>query len=224
MEKIIDRIRKLLALASNNPSEAEREAALSKAHQMLIAHNLQMQDVQGTPEEMDVYSLHVPYSSSPWSRTIVNAIAQLYFCKFVFMKHGGNRSYTAQFIGMRSDADVARMVAESILNSVKRQGIIAARTTGGSEASFKSAAATSIYWRCDKLKKEAQQSATATPGTALVVQSLYTQRAKEAEAFAARRFGELKTPKTKLRVKGDEAGRMGRDFGNSVPLTALVKK
>ena len=42
-EKIIERIRKLLALAGNNPNEAEAALAMEKAQAELALHNLSMQ-------------------------------------------------------------------------------------------------------------------------------------------------------------------------------------
>ena len=41
-KNIISKIEKLLALAGNNPSEAEAQAALLKAQQLMAEHNLDM--------------------------------------------------------------------------------------------------------------------------------------------------------------------------------------
>jgi hypothetical protein len=219
MEKIVERVRKLLALAGNNPSEAEREAALRKAHAILLEHNLQMHDVIEKVETMDAYDMLVKYPST-WSRVISNAIANLYFCKFVYTKTG--RSYVAHFIGMRVDAEIAQMVASNIIESVAREAVYHARVTGGSVASFKNGAASSIYWRCEKMRKEAE--ADPVPGTALVVQSLYKTRAAQAEDFSQNKFGKLKTSKRQMRVTADESGRAGANFAQKVSLTPKVRQ
>lgn len=219
MNKVIERIRKLLALAGNNPSEAEREAALSKAHALLLEHNLQMHDVAEKVETMDAYDMIVKHPST-WSRVVSKAIAELYFCKFVYTKTG--RSYTAHFVGMRVDAEVAKMVANNVITSVAYQAQIVARQTGGSVASFKNGAAAAIYWRCEKLRREAEQ-ANAVPGTALVVQSLYKTRAEQAQEWVRHRWGYLGNSKRKLNVRNDEAGQRGAAFGRSINITPQVR-
>jgi len=44
---IIERIRKLLALAADNPNEGERETALGIAQRLMLEHGLGVQDVEG---------------------------------------------------------------------------------------------------------------------------------------------------------------------------------
>lgn len=220
MDKIIDKIRKLLALAANNPSEGERDAAMRKAHQLLVDHNLQMQDVQVTSETINVYVHNMNSRATPWARTITDAIAKLYFCKFVYSVN--NKKLRANFVGMRVDAEIARMVAENILDSVRRESVIYGATTGGSPGSFRNGAAATVYHRAMQMMRDAAPDKA--PGTALVVQSLYKQRAAEAEAFAANYWRGLKKPKSKLNVRHDEAGRAGAAFAQTVSLTANIKK
>jgi len=52
-EKLAERIRKLLALAGNNPSEAEAAMAMERASALLAEHNLTMAEVEtlGTDDE-----------------------------------------------------------------------------------------------------------------------------------------------------------------------------
>lgn len=221
MEKVIERIRKLLALAGNNDNAAERESALNKAHQLLLEYNLDMTQVADKIEEVEAFNRSMGFNPSPWIRTIVNSIAELYFCKFVWTRTGA-KSFKATFVGMRVDAEIAQMVSESILKSVMREAHAHSRITGGSVASFKGGAAAKIYHRCRKLIDEAQLDKQ--PGTALVVQSLYKTRAQESQDWINRNMGELKKPKTKLILRGDEAGQAGARFGDTVSLTAHIKK
>jgi hypothetical protein len=221
MEKIIDKIRKLLALAGNNDSGAEREAALNKAHQLLLQHNLDMSQVADKVEEVSAFNNAMGFNPSPWIRTIVNSIAELYFCKFVWTRTGP-KSFKATFVGMRVDAEIAQMVSESLVKSVMREAHAHNRITGGSVASFKSGAAAKIYYRCRKLIDEA--AIDSQPGTALVVQSLYKTRAQEADDWMKAHMGELKKPRSRLILRGDEAGQAGARFGETVSLTAQVKK
>ena len=67
---IIDRIRKLLALAdaSRNPNEAEAEAAMRMATRLLSQNNLDLSDVQSSdhdPNNQPVGEHPVPCSRAP---------------------------------------------------------------------------------------------------------------------------------------------------------------
>jgi hypothetical protein len=150
---------------------------------------------------------------------ITNAIAQLYFCKFIY--HVDNGKLRATFVGMRVDAEIARMVAENILDSIRRESVIYGNTTGGSPGSFRNGAAATVYHRAMQMMREAAPDKA--PGTALVVQSLYKTRAAEAEDWLKRNVGPLKTPKSKLNVRNDEAGQAGAAFARTVSLTAKVR-
>lgn len=220
MEKIIERIRKLMALAGNNPNEAERDAAMRKAHQLLIEHNLTPTDVIDNPETVAAHSNGTAYRNLPWRRVILTAIAKLYFCKLVTHK-GADKKVRASFIGMRVDAEVAQVVADALINSINAEAHLFARTNGGSDVSFKNGAASTIYRRCEDLIKNAQSEKV--PGTALVVQSLYQTRAKEAEAFINQTWGELKKAGRGMSTKFDEAAIAGRRYGESVSLHKTVK-
>ena len=52
-DKILEKVKKLLALAGNNPSQAEAEAAAAKAQALLQEYNLTLKDVDGEEEALD---------------------------------------------------------------------------------------------------------------------------------------------------------------------------
>jgi hypothetical protein len=84
---IIDRIRKLLALAdaSRNPNEAEAEAAMRMATRLLSQNNLDLSDVQSSdPNNRPVGEHPVPCSRAPaetWKAILANSVAPLYYAK-----------------------------------------------------------------------------------------------------------------------------------------------
>jgi hypothetical protein len=218
MEKIVERIRKLMQLAGNNPSEAEREAAMRKAHQLLIQHNLNIQDVQETVESVDVHPDTVAWKNEPWRRTILSAIAKLYFCQVVFSVK--ERKVRANFVGMRVDAEVAKAVSNSILVSLAHQAELHHRANGGGWVSFANGAAQAIYWRCMDMIETAQNEKV--PGTALVVQSLYETRVREASAVIAVRWPTLRKSGKGMSAKDASSRQAGVKFGQTVALTQKV--
>ena len=227
--KIVDRIRKLLALASNNSSEHEREAALGKAHAMLLEHNLSMSDVAGDDRvDMDVDQMTEGFNhAKPWSRYICNAIAELYFCKFVWSRtHDQKMKIT--FVGTRVDAQVAHAVCQHVLNSVWTEALAFARGNKGRGhthsrmmTDFVNNASASIYWRCKKMVDDAKKGATGeSAGRALMVVGLYEKKLDAAQAFIE---GKIKLAEPKkvrpMMLNASGAAAAGSKHGESVRLT-----
>lgn len=81
MDKIVERIQKLLALGKNNRSEAEAAAAMAKAQELLTQHNLDMASVEGVAagsakreKAAQAGGMYV------YQRRLWRAVAQLNFC------------------------------------------------------------------------------------------------------------------------------------------------
>lgn len=87
MEKIVDKIRKLLAKAGDSATtEAEAAAFAAKAHELMMAHELSEEDVVEV-EDVDVIKdgLDVKYAE-PWRRFLADSVAQYYLCTFISSK------------------------------------------------------------------------------------------------------------------------------------------
>ena len=69
-EKIIEKIKKLLALANNNPSEDEAMAAALKAQEMMAKYNVVLDDLDDKPENSeivkDIWRETNPHSMKKW--------------------------------------------------------------------------------------------------------------------------------------------------------------
>jgi hypothetical protein len=233
--KAIDRIRKLLALAGNNSSESEREAALAKAHAMLLEHNLMMADVTGFDKvEEPVGSESVLYKTkaSRWARWICSAVAELYFCKFYWEEKDGKLKTT--FVGQRADAEIAHAVTGMILQSVwsealaftrSRRAVNPALSTSTLMNNFVNSAAIAIHHRCKDLRKKAEQQTGGSTGTALVVVDLYKQRELANQAWIEANV-KLRAPRKApaVVIKDAAAREAGAAHGRSVPLTMVVGK
>lgn len=219
MNPIIDKIRKLMALAGNNPSEAEREAAMRKAHQLLIQHNLSMTDVQINVESVAVYADDADYKNEPFRRVILTAIAKLYFCEVVFTIQ--QKRVRANFVGMKVDAEIAKTVANSILVSVAHQASIHHNANGlKGWSAFANGAALAIHHRCMDMIRTAHNEKV--PGTALVVQSLYETRRREAEGVIAEHWPTLRKAGRGMSAKDAHSSMSGMAFGSTVALTQKV--
>ena len=90
-DKVINIIRKLFALARGNNNEAESEAALAKASQLMLKHGIEeIGDADSGPKT--VFGNYMGYVIKPGNRhekMIYAAVAKLYSCRSVVSKRDG---------------------------------------------------------------------------------------------------------------------------------------
>jgi hypothetical protein len=120
IEKIVERVRKLLALAKNNPNEAEAASAANKAQELLEAYNLEMSDshgeakVQRTDKRRDggLYK---------WQRNIWNGVARLNFCHYISIRGlSAGSSYEHRVIGSHANVLTTELMAQYLQDTVER--------------------------------------------------------------------------------------------------------
>lgn len=113
MEKIADKIQKLLALAGNNPSEEEAKAALLKAQKMMAEYNMSQSDLNG--EEKIVYSLEMcKLRVNPRSKVMSVIIANSFACKVII------HCNKICFFGREDNAKAAKSSMEFIHKTMER--------------------------------------------------------------------------------------------------------
>ncbi len=88
MQEIIERITKLLALATS-PNEYEASAAAAKAQEILTEHNLRLEDIKTSHKSPDIPIEQITIGSNSrkiyWKGFIANAVANANFCKMWWM-------------------------------------------------------------------------------------------------------------------------------------------
>ena len=111
-EKIIERIRKCLALAANNPSEEEAKAAALQAQKLLAKYNISMVDIEAmekTEEEIVESAVWfrdcVKGVARAWKYELARIVAENFRCKHFFY---GRKA--AVFYGHETDAKAAAEV------------------------------------------------------------------------------------------------------------------
>jgi len=79
---VVDKIQKLLRLASeNNPSTEEAAAALAKAQQLMMEHDLELLDVEEkpAPDEFSKHFVAEPFDRAPTSQILIAQILEEHF-------------------------------------------------------------------------------------------------------------------------------------------------
>jgi hypothetical protein len=124
-EKVIERVRKLLALAGSS-NEHEAAAAAAKAQELLLKYNLSTASVEGeTPTEeavQKVFTDHDNYSMG-WRSTLLSAICAATSCKMVQQK-SYQHAFAKRFwiFGKESNVEVAYYLYEYLVKELLRVG------------------------------------------------------------------------------------------------------
>lgn len=228
-EKIINRVKKMMALANDSAaSDGERENALRMSYALMAKHNLDMTDVQGKPTGPQESRVQVSseFYARPWSLTICMAVAKMFFCKYYFSSRGKNMALHT-FTGKESNAAAAEEVARILVASIRRESgsrmrLLNENTTW--RRSFATGAAFKIQERVREMTESTAKIEGMSTGTALVLVDL-----RKAEAVANDQhlvsLG-INLKQSKGRASGNfanDAYSAGRSFGAGLNLATTKK-
>jgi hypothetical protein len=132
LNEVLARVRKLLALAGNNPNENERNAALGKAQALMMEHKVEMAQVASSPETTDepVTDDHEPVwgtqrgRRAPWRGLLLVALAVPNACKVLW--YGGEM----RLIGSKSNVEYVRALYQWVAPQVDRMATERGRGQG----------------------------------------------------------------------------------------------
>lgn len=229
-DKIISRVRKMLALANDDgASEGERDNALRMAYNMIAKYNLSMSSIESNGAEVRIDECWT-YRRQPWTISVTNSIANLFFCNYYYVKIKGNVAQH-HFVGKDSNAVTARYMAEFVVTSIIAQGRKESRAIGEPSAwrrSFFMGAADRIRSRIIELRKEegdSNKKDVASGGTSLVLASVYDSERKANEDWLASQGVSLRTKKITSKAAAHMSGySSGDSFGKTIQLSRQVGK
>jgi uncharacterized DUF497 family protein len=224
-DKLLDKIKKILAKAGNNPNEHEAAMAAEMAQEMLARHNLTMADVaaaEDKAEEIVQSDDPVTTTAHPWRRPLATAVATMYFCKYVFYSQGGKNRHI--FVGTRANVAVAEMMFVYLITAVERLAQQGARSVPEKErspyrTSFRAACSKRLCWRIAELITEAKRGKQTSSGTNLpACLDLYKKHETANEEWANNKWKSMRQVSAKLRTdlhyKGNTDGdRAGHTIG-----------
>ena len=117
-EKILDRVKKLLALStSSNVHEAATAAAA--AQKLMLEHKLTEADVSDTQEgQMFELSMGAAGFASRWKFVLVTVVARAFFCEAVGLRVGQRRK--VRIVGRKEDVGIAAQVFRYLHSEIDR--------------------------------------------------------------------------------------------------------
>lgn len=232
-DRILSRIKKMLALANDAAAtEGERDNALRMAHATLAKYNLSMAQVDATGGiSEDRIAGEFELREYAWMRSVAQAIGNLFFC-IMFYQRTQVKHARYVFVGKESNARTAVEMTRFILNSIDREGMRCARDIPGESPrgnywrSFCKGAAARIYQRCQELVKASASQTTeqGTPGTALVLASVYQTEAQANALVLRDKMGiHLRTRTSRQQRPGLDGFLAGQEYGNRIQLHKQIR-
>lgn len=118
--KMIERIRKLLAL-SESPNEAEASAAAAKAHELLRAYNLSLDDIGTGDKSQVIWDNHIRMSRlANWRIHLASQVARANYSRALVATR--KRSQVLIFVGRQHNTAASRVLFEYLEAVVMRLG------------------------------------------------------------------------------------------------------
>lgn len=224
-EKILDRVRKLLALANDDAAtEGERDNALRMAHATLMKHNLSMEHLdaherakQDPRERLDTEGWNLV-----WCRDLRNIIAKLFFCKYYI---GGRINATRGrhvYVGRASNVATAAYMSDWIIASVLKEAdrLYKHRLTPEGR-SFCVGVVYKLEERVLEINKATQAEVTAT-GSALVVADYYRTEQEANVLWVSENMTVVKAKARRNTDIDEDAYAAGQRFGGMIQLNQQV--
>ena len=184
--KLIERIKKLLALSANNPNPHEAQVALKRAQKLLAENDMSMTSLAEVEDE-SVGESHGK-NVQRWSRTIYSAITELYQCEYIINPNPPARHIV---IGTLANRTTAILIINYVLKAIRIE-------SKGKPTSFRNGAALGVYQSCQKiLEDEKKNKEVIIPGTGLITADICLVRCSANNRFIKGKHGDVGTGKSK---------------------------
>lgn len=195
-DKLISNIKKLFALAGNNPNQYEAEVAMKRAHKLLNENNLSMIDLADIDAEEIGSSVFGNVVG--WNKHLYNAVSSLYMCKYFTSNKLGHPMHV--IVGAESNRVTASIVIESLLSVIKEQ-------SKGKGVAYRNGMMFGVIEKCNELMSEDERELST--GTGLVLADIKNARMSANEEYISQ-YTELSKGRSssyRTNAEGQAAGR-----------------
>lgn len=163
-----DRIRALLAKAESTEFQAEADAFLAKAFELMAREGLTEADIKDT-EIFKVESRRINLKSTTWreDQMLGGVVAKSIGCVSRVRSYGASAPAQIVFYGTRAQIDAAELMFTSLL--LQRARASRRRPRRETQREFASGFAMGVYKALERATKDVEQEA---PGTGLALRSM----------------------------------------------------
>lgn len=230
-EVLLEKIRKLMALAKGNTTEDEAASAMGKVQELLAKYDLRMADVtmRLTTEKVEGVTQQVFQDQrSRWKIALWQTSAVLNRCEY--MTVGDRRTFSHMLLGKPHQVAVAKAMVEYLEASVRRLSKQAEAThkrspNDGFRKSFRIGCAARLYVRASRLVEERSKAAwNATTGERLpALLGLHEQAKLEIAKYLADQGIRTKMNKIRGSVRNSEAYAAGSRAAEGISLDKQIQ-
>ncbi len=173
LDRIISMVKKLLALAGNNPNEKEAASAAEKASALMAEYNLSMAAIDATNPEIRVEEgfFDTNGKAQKWGQYIWGGVCKLNFCYYYISPKNGVNYHMV--IGTRVNVISTEVMAQYLVDTTNNLAIEARNNSqirGAEQNAFKLGVAVRLRQRLIDLKEQrANGQGTTYSGTTLPV-------------------------------------------------------
>lgn len=227
-EKIIKTINALLAKSRDAAvTEAEAEAFVEKAHELLEKYNLAMADLESHGEavaDKPIIRMVNEYHKQ-WETVIHHQVANLYFCKlwrhpFIYTAKKDGRKYSLlghTYAGREHNVEIAISMVKYLTDTVKR---LTAKHDGNRTDFAKGCA----YRLAARIKELAEKKRKEQAGVVSNLPALYVSEDSRNLSFMAEKGIVLKSGKNLRAAKDASSYVAGRQAAEGISLDPQVGK
>jgi len=206
-DKVIEKIRKLLAMAEDTSSPNEAMIAARRARKLMDKHQLKREDIEDkeATQFLQTQADKVTRQRKTWLLYIASASAVLNDCVSVV---SGAPEVIYKFRGFTSDAVVAKLTMDYLVDACERQ-LNQSDAVGASERNFfRVGFGQAVLNRAHEIKREREEEMVTTTGTALIPmkQKMIEQHFGKLQTFT-RRHRNPSASENKAYSDGYTAGR-----------------
>lgn len=196
-DKIINRIKKMFALANNEgAAKGEAENAMRMANKLMEKYELRNIDLHTN----DTFTIEmVDASRNVWVRHLYHAVAPVYSCQ---MFNYGKNFYT--LVGTESNLVTACIVIDGLVKNIKR-------ASKGKDVRFANGAMLEVAKQCREIIANRRVETEKVPGTELSLVDIYDEKARLLQEFMDEKFNLTKGKRSNMSASSE-----GRAYGKGL--------
>jgi hypothetical protein len=200
---MIEKIKKLFALAANEgASSNEAATAMKMANALLQKHAIEKHQLRESDDAG--FNFRSYPVESAWVKSVIGTVTRLYNCRAIF-DYNWPKPKTV-IIGTDSNRITALIVIEQLIKQIQND-------TKGENAAFKNGAALGLQDVCQKIIRDRateNDGVEAIPGTGIMVLDIEKQQKMAVDEFINENFSNLKS------AKRGRASSEGRAYGGGL--------
>ena len=215
-EKIIDKIKKCLALASSD-NENERATALRQANKLMEAHSVTMLDIEQSNIDMGQSELE----RKKWQGPIVASVGKL----FGVETYNNRATNQWMFVGAESDRITCVEMVKWLLESIERETKTYKGMGRSFIHSFRVGACHKIAENVREIINERKgKTVTNSQGKEIVLQDYFKTQIEKATEYLASQGVILRKSNARTTIRDDSGYQNGKNYASNLSLNRQIDR